>query len=296
VRPRFTAVVAAAAILATVPVAASAAPPWSPPRDITGASVPVVPAVSFTTAGAGLTAWPSPSGLLGSTFQDNAFAPAAPVAGTGPGFDAFAGGFALYGQARVAVAGRLASARPGRLGGAGAALGTLERGLGTPVRLSNAAASGVAIAANADGFVAVAFTDRHGTHVSERRPGRRFPRPVLVSGERGAGFPAVTLDPRGDALIAWYVRGRVKTRFRSAAGHFERTRDIGPASRGPRISLGMTKRRRTLVAWTSEAVSEGLATGPAVQSIAYGTRGRFARRQVLETFDDRPFTAQAGTG
>jgi hypothetical protein len=44
-------------------------------------------------------------------------------------------------------------------------------------------------------------------------------------------------------------------------------------------------------------VSEALATGPATQWIAYASRrARFGPRQVLETFNDAPFTARAGTG
>ncbi len=280
--------------LSAVPAPAGAAQAWSTPREIQGATVPAPPAVSFSRTGAGLAVWPNYAAqapLLASRWDGQGFGPAGPLTG-GPRLDPFAGGITLYGQQRLAAAGLVGS------GQVAAAVGSVEGGLGKPVRLANAKASGIVVTSNVDGFVAVAFTDRHGVHLSARRPGRRFPRPVLVSRARGARFPAVATNVHGDVLTGWYARGRVYTRFRSAAGHFESRRIVGPAPGGRvRMSLALAKRRRALVAWTSEPISEALATGPAVQSIAYASRrARFGQRQVLETFDDAPFTAQPGTG
>jgi hypothetical protein len=108
----------------------------------------------------------------------------------------------------------------------------------------------------------------------------------------------VATNVHGDVLVGWYSHGRVYTRFRSAAGHFEPTRDVGPAPGGRiRMSLALTKRRRALAAWTSEFVSEALVSGPAVQQFAYASRrARFGRSQILEKFDDTSFSALAGTG
>jgi hypothetical protein len=276
------------------PAGALAATPWSSATEIRGASVPATPLISFSRTGTGLALWPNYAAqgpLLASRWGGQSFGAAGPLPGALV-VDPFAGGIALYGQQRMAAAGRLRSGRPA------AALGSVEGGLGKPARLGNVQASGIAITSNVDGFVAVAFTDRHGMHVSARRPGRRFPRPVLVSRARGARFPAVATNVHGDVLTGWYARGHVYTRFRSAAGHFESARNVGPAPGGTvRMSLALSKRRRGLIAWASEPISEALATGPAVQSVAYASRrARFGKHRVLETFDDEPFTAQAGTG
>ena len=286
--------IAASMAVAAVPAGALAAAPWSEPSDITGATVPAPPFVSFSRTGAGLAVWPNYAAqgpLPASRWSGQAFGAAGPLPGSLL-LDPFAGGITLYGQQRLAAAGRTRSGQPA------AALGSVDGGLGKTSRLSTARANGVAVTSNVDGFVAVAFTDRHGVHVSARRPGRRFPRPVLVSRTRTASFPAVATNVHGDVLVGWYQRGRVLSRFRSAAGHFERARDVGPAPGGRlRLSLSLSKRRRALAAWTSEPVSEALATGPATQSVSYASRrARFGKRQVLETFDDAPFTAQPGTG
>jgi len=280
--------------LAAVPAGARAADPWSAPSDITGATIAAPPLVSFSRIGAGLAVWPNYAAqgpLPASRWSGQGFGAAGPLSGSLL-LDPFAGGVTVYGRQRLAAAGRTRSGQPA------AALGSVEGGLGETSRLSTARANGVAVTSNVDGFVAVAFTDRHGVHLSARRPGRRFPRAVVVSRTRSASFPAVVTNVHGDVLVGWYQRGRVLSRFRSAAGHFERLRDVGPAAGGRlRLSLSLSKRRRALAAWTSEPVSEALATGPAIQSVSYASRrARFGKRQVLETFDDAPFTAQPGTG
>src|SRR3954447_20060669 len=286
--------IAALTALAAVPAGASAGAPWSAPADISGATVPATPFVSFSRTGTGLAVWANYAAqgpLPASRWSGQGFGGAGPLAGSLL-LDPFTGGITVYGQQRLAAAGRTPNGRPA------AALGSVEGGLGKTTRLSSARANGVAVTSNVDGFVAVAFTDRHGVHVSARRPGRRFPRPVLVSPTRSASVPAVATNVHGDVLVGWYASGRVLTRFRSAAGHFEPARNLGPAPGGRlRLSVSLSKRRRALAAWTSEPVSEALATGPAFQSVSYASRrARFGKRQVLETFEDAPFATQPGTG
>ena len=76
---------------------------------------------------------------------------------------------------------------------------------GAPVEIGGDEASRVSAAIGRDGRIVVAWGDSHGVRAAQRPSGQReFDKPVTLFGTSGvSSFPAVGIDDRGRATVAW---------------------------------------------------------------------------------------------
>ena len=101
------------------------------------------------------------------------------------------------------------------------------------------------------------------------RAGRAFGRPVRLSARGRTVAATVAVNARGDALAVWErpvhgTTGRrdVYARIRTAGGRLGAARNLGSAVTIPTFSAALGDRRRAVVAWMGQRVSEGYALGP----------------------------------
>jgi hypothetical protein len=154
----------------------------------------------------------------------------------------------------------------------------------------------LATAVNDDGDAAVVFSrcvdkrcSTRSVLATFRRRGRAFSAPVVLAKRTGFPAAAVALNARGDAIVAWIqhrAQGRgndVRARMRRAGGALTKVRLAGPAAPVPTIAVTLSRARRGVVAWFSEAVGEGSVGGPLMVSEAQvDSRGAIGRRRVLD--------------
>ncbi|MEO8689511.1 MAG: hypothetical protein ABI611_15030 [Solirubrobacteraceae bacterium] len=147
-----------------------------------------------------------------------------------------------------------------------------------------------AFAGNARGDLALAwFEDRPGAsdrvEVALRRPGGSFGAPLRLATGRVRSVSAA-VGPRGDVLVAWDARGRVRTRLRRAGsrrfGCAETLRSSPTFSAVLRTAVASSG--RAYVAWSAQLATEGGDTGPVYFEAAVRPAGaaRFRRAQRLE--------------
>jgi hypothetical protein len=122
-----------------------------------------------------------------------------------------------------------------------------------------------------------------------RRSGRGFATPVVLARRTGYPAAAVALNARGDAIVAWIqhrAQGRgndVRVRLRRASGTLTTVRLAGPTAPVPTIAVTLTRGRRGVVSWFSEAVGEGSVGGPLTVSAAQlDSRGAIGARRMLD--------------
>ena len=289
--PARVAVLVTALLLAAAP-AARAAPPWSQPADVPGTEAGeglLGPFLDFSSRGTGVL-FTSRARLGGELL--------APVRG---GQVEGADDLDVEAQGPVgtpSIISVVPSAASGLFGAVTdrrrrlfAAVGALGRGFTRLESLGPAPRGGIALAANARGHVAITFIDRQGLKLAVRRPGGRFRRPVLIARVRGADYaPAVTINSRGDVLVAWNSEFRAGTRRRAGQdavfarpltvrGRLGRMSRLGPVVGRPAISVALGPRGASLVAWQDTGARR-------LASVAYVPSGstRFRRRQVLERY------------
>jgi hypothetical protein len=168
----------------------------------------------------------------------------------------------------------------GTVGGGVTSIATVATGVTVPTG---------AIDANERGAAAIAFTKRHAIYLAIRQPGRPFGEAIRVSGsEHALALPAVKLDPRGDALVAWTSSGpqprcrcrsprhSMLARIRSPKGHLSAIKRLGPTGDASEVAVGFDKGRKALVGWVDNRPSGGVR-------VAYAPAGgRFRPTETLE--------------
>jgi hypothetical protein len=290
------------AALAVAPAAAEAAPPWSAPAPVAG-SVDGFPSLAFTATGRGFVAW-------GQGFGQTNAADAAPGRAFGPArtvADVALGPVRVYGRDRlvapVQATGRVSRAQVA-FGRPGEAFATI-RSIGPSVTPAIVRA----LDANARGDIAALVVAGEGRdarpYLVVRRAGEAFGRPIrlAVDGRTVAG--TVALNARGDALAVWErpVRGTtgerdVYARIRTAGGRLGSARNLGSSVTIPTFSAALGDRRRAVVAWLGQRVSEGNALSPAtIEVAATAARGPFGpprRVEVVPVTGTGRYVGQAG--
>jgi hypothetical protein len=146
----------------------------------------------------------------------------------------------------------------------------------------------VTLAGNDRGDVALAWWERttgsSRLRVAVRHAGERFGAPEVLAGS-GFGDVAVAVAPKGDVLVAWASRNRIRARTRAAGRPSFGPADVVAAG-APRadVEAGLAESGRAAVAWAAQRASEGGALGRATYAAAVRRAGRtaFGRVQVLE--------------
>jgi len=98
---------------------------------------------------------------------------------------------------------------------------------------------------------------------------------------------AVATNARGDARIAWDLRGVVQTRLWSAkTKRFGAVQNLGKVSAASSLSVALGDDRRSIVAWVDQQVNEG-STGVKARIVAMArTATRGFTPKLLETYPD----------
>jgi hypothetical protein len=286
----------AALVLAALPSAAAAAPPWSAPQDVSRPHL-FVSDPSLVAAGDGswLAAW---------RWQDGVRA----AARTGESAGVRSRSAAAFGPEHATPAGRIGN--PVAIGATRAALALLRpvgstRAPRGELRVALGRASGrfgpsrvvarrpriasPAFAGNAHGDLALAWFEDRGTrndrvYVALRRAGRRFGRPLRLATGRVRSV-TVAAGPRGDTLVAWDARGVVRARYRPPGRGFGRLETIrSQPTYFAALRAAITARGRAYLAWAAQFRSEGGDSGPAFVQAAVRPAGahRFRRAELLE--------------
>jgi hypothetical protein len=282
--------------LLALPATAAAAPPWSGPRDVSRPHTFIDDlSIAFVPSGAGLIGWHLQEGVgVGARGGESVAARSASGA-LGPARAAprgRAGDIVLFGRSRAAVAlvRPVGSNRDPRselrvaFGSASGAFGPSRRVVRHP-RIAPPSFAG-----NARGDLALAwFEDRPGAgdrvEVALRRAGRGFGAPLRLATGRVRSV-SVAVGARGDVLVAWDARGKVRARLRRAGrrsfGRVETLRSKPTFSAALRTAVASSG--RAYVAWSAQLVTEGGETGPVFYEAAVRPAGaaRFRRAQLLE--------------
>jgi hypothetical protein len=152
---------------------------------------------------------------------------------------------------------------------------------GTAKRITARAVSGVQLAANANGDIAVAWFEDRGVsndrvYIAFRPAGKSFTPPILQATDRLRSV-SIAVSPRADLLLAYDARGVVKTRFkRAAAPLFGRVQALeSEPTLGARLRTAVTGNGRAYVAWAAQGGLYQAAVRPVGS-------GRFRPAQLLE--------------
>jgi hypothetical protein len=282
----------------SLPAAAAAAPPWSAPRDVSAPHTFIDDlGIAFVPDGAGLIGWRAQDGVGARAHGGESVAirtasgrlggerPARRAAGR-------AGDILLYGSSSAAVAlvRPVGSNRDPRselrvaFGSTSGAFGKSRRVVRHP-RIAPPAFAG-----NAHGDLALAWFEDRGTandrvEVALRRRGHTFGAPLrLATGS--VRSVSVAVGPRGDVLVAWDARGKIRTRLRRA-GHrsFGRAETLRSAPTFfATLRTAVASSGRAFVAWGAQLRTEGGDQGPVFYEAAVRPAGaaRFRRAQLLE--------------
>jgi hypothetical protein len=285
---------AALTALAAAPVAARAAPPWSPPQSL-GAPHLFVDPVEVTASGDGtlLAWWRWQDGTGNGARTGWSAASRAPGAVSfGPERAAPDDLFGVVGYARTrTVAGVLRLLSPAReTFRLAVRFGRASGSFGRARTIATAAGlRGPRLAANADGVAALAWFADRGTfndrvYVSLRRPGGSFGSPIRIAEGRIRSV-AVAVGSRGDVLVAWDERGTIRARYRRspqarfAAAETIRSEDTYFAA----IEAAVAESGRCYLAWSAQLLREGGGPGPVYYQVAVRpSGGRFRTAQLLE--------------
>ena len=306
------------ASLAAGAAAAAAAPPWSGPVAITEAGRTASGPLPLTSAD-GTTAVfyrREGGGVPGGVCSFASRKPGAAAFGTPRLLHGGCAGAVTYARRSVAA---MTLTSTGRGDTYSVAFGTTRGSFGRAKRIvSGRAVFRPVIAGNSRGRLAVAWFEDRGTandrvYLRLRPPGGRFGAPILVAQDRVRNV-AVAVGDRGDVLVAWDARGKVRARWRGArARSFARTETI--RSRDAyfaALDAAVTSNGRAFLGWSAQFLSEGGDRGPKFHQVAVRPAGaaRFREAQLLERDDrgsidlgnlqlvagpgDRPFAAWTG--
>ena len=281
--------------LATAPLAAAA--PWSAPRDVSRPHTFIDDvSIAFVPSGAGLIGWRLQDGVGAGARGGEAVAARSASGALGPARSAprgRSGRLVLYGRSRAAVAlvRPVGSNRDPRselrvaFGSAGGALPAVEARRPPPadraaeLRRQRARRPRARVVRGPR-----AANDR--VEVALRRAGGSFGAPLRLATGRVRSV-SVAVGPRGDVLVAWDARGKIRTRLRRAGRRTLRAapRRCAPRRRSPRRCAPRSRAPgRAYVAWAAQLADEGGDTGPAFYEAAVRPAGaaRFRPAQLLE--------------
>ena len=274
-----------AALGATAPALATAAPPWTAPSPIAasdgGPSMQVAAQLAGNDAGlaiavsAGATR-PGDIGpsTVGSVFDGERFGAPLSLSEANIDYGPHSGAVATYAKTRLLAAGHLSRRDSsqavfafGRLTAGGASLGS-ARHLGP----GNLLVGSVALAVNAAGDAAMVYPvcrsgcSRALVYLAVRKHGSSTISSTRVfDGSGPMPRVAAAVNERGDALAVWTTASEIRARVRTLGGKLRGSQRVGPIARGtvgsPTASL--SKHRGELVGWLSQAVHEGDA-GPGI--------------------------------
>jgi hypothetical protein len=289
------ALLAAVLLSLVLPVAAAAAPPWTPPQNVSSPSIfpgPLLGAVAGAD-GRALAFWNAQDTTVPRLRWR--------VASRAPGAAAFGPqrsapddlvDVAAYGNSRTVAAFQRQIGPPetprtkvqvrfGRTTGSFEGAKTIAD---APFRLLS-----TSVAANANGDAAVAwFADRGTTNdrvfVSLRRAGRSFGSPIQLTEGRIRSVD-VAVGPEGQVLVAWDARGTLRTRFRrSMTAPFGTTETIrSDEAFFSQLHAAVGNSGRAYLAWSAKFVSEGGAQHQVFYEVAVRPSGqRFREATLLE--------------
>jgi len=260
-------VLLALAVLVVLPASTEAAPPWSAPRDVSGPFT----FVDGLWAGGGLIGWRSEDGEAG-----------APAGRSGDPV------FFRDGRAAVVIVRPVGSNRDReselrvafRSGGR---FGPSKRMVKHP-RIAPPSLAG-----NARGDLALAWFEDLGTandrvYVALRRAGHAFGKPIRLATGRVRSVSAA-IGSRGDVLVAWDARGKLRTRFRRHGHGFGRAETLrSDPTFFAQLRTAVASSGRAYVAWAAQFLSEGGSRGAGFYEVAVRPAGaaRFRRAQRLE--------------
>lgn len=257
----------ALAVVLVLPASTEAAPPWSAPRDVSGPFT----FVDGLWAGGGLIGWRSEDGEAG-----------APAGRSGDPV------FFGNGRAAVAIVRPVGSNRDPRSElrvaiRSGGRFGPSKRIVKHP-RIAPPSLAG-----NARGDLALAWFEDRGTandrvYVALRRAGHGFGTPIRLATGRVRSVSAA-IGSRGDALVAWDARGKIKTRLRRRGHGFSRAETLrSDPTFFAALRTAVAASGRAYVAWAAQRLTEGGERGPGFYEAAVRPAGavRFRRARRLE--------------
>lgn len=226
---------AAVALIAAVPAAASAAPAWLPPAPLSAAGgAASAPDVAFDPSGDALVVWTRYDGA--KQRAQAAYRPAggsfgAPVTLSAAGVDA------THPVVAVDAAGTFVVAY-GQGGEVDVVVRPAGGGFSAPVPVSDTglAAAAPAIAMNAGGTAVITWVLDGRAQATIRRPDGTFAVPRSLSPSTGVtaqppyGFPRPAIDAAGDAIVVWDRSNGttrvVESSYRPAGGAFEAAQTV----------------------------------------------------------------------
>ncbi len=279
----------------TVPAAAMADPPWSPPGNVSAPHLFVDP-VDVTASGDGTAlawwAWQDGTGAAARTGWSLASRPPGATA-FGAQRSAPSGTVAVEAYAKTrAIALTDRAIGPANVGRTrlSVAFGATSGSFGSQSTVADGPRlDRPVLAANADGDAAIAYfqdrgTDNDAVLVSLRRAGGSFGTPFQV-GHGAIRSVAVAVGPRGDVLVAWDARGTIRARYKgpSSSGF----QPIETISSDPtffaQMQAAVTDGGRCYLAWSAQLLTEGGSRGPVFDEVAVRPSGhRFRAAQLLE--------------
>ncbi|HEX2105236.1 MAG TPA: hypothetical protein VHF51_16410 [Solirubrobacteraceae bacterium] len=288
---RLAAATALTAVLLGAPAAAAAAP-WGPPQVPPG-SPASAPALTFGSPGVGvLVGQAGDGGTVGaqSTTNLDTFLPFRPL--TAADFP-LTDDVATYATTRLVGLGTRIGHPTDR---AGLVFGQVGTKL-TDVRLvgpTDRAGRARALDVNDRGDTAATYgvcANRacvlQALYLVVRRAGRSPGGLIRIDNRAVRQLSTVTVNQRGDVLVAWQADRGVYARIRTAGGTLYRTQRLGnPGQPVNAISAVLTANRAAAVAWEAQSASEGVPGSPATVDAAFkaaGARHRFHSAQRLAT-------------
>ena len=109
---------------------------------------------------------------------------------------------------------------------------------------------------------------------------------------------SAAIGSRGDVLVAWDARGKIRTRFRRHGHGFGRAETLrSDPTFFARLRTAVASSGRAYVAWAAQFLSEGGDRGPGFSEVAVRPAGaaRFRRAQRLERARRRPHGRRRST-
>ena len=279
----------------TVPAAAVADPPWSPPGNVSAPHLFVDPVdVTASADGTALAwwAWQDGTGTAARTGWSLASRPPGATA-FGAQRSAPSGTVAVEAYAKTrAIALTDRALGPANIGRTrlSAAFGATSGSFGSQRTVADGPRlDRPVLAANANGDAAIAYFQDRGTTndrvmVSLRRAGGSFGAPFQV-GQGPIRSVAIAVGTRGDVLVAWDARGTIRARYaRSFGAGFQ---PIETISSDPTFFAQMQAlvddRGRCYLAWSAQLLTEGGTRGPVFNEVAVRPVGHhFRAAQLLE--------------
>ena len=283
--------------------AAQAAAPWTSAASVSGDLAAVYgPQPLFTAAGDGLVGFGGSLGPgAGSRFalgaegdEPGTFGSPDVTTTTDP-----AARLLTYGQASLLIVSQTSTrlphtlrARIGAVGGRPRATADLLPGVDTSAyapAIDDAGHAVVAAIVNVRDARRPELIRRRELRVVRRPAVRPFARAETIAGRGNPDSVAAAVGDDGELVVAWEASGRVRVRTRVPGGHWSPVRDLGPGAKGHTQITADAHHGRIVIAWFSQALSEGGSNGAGVVRLASrpAGAGAFTATRTLDTFTQR---------